>query len=240
MLRSLLTSGGDIRTTLATLLLEIPIILLSLSVHELAHGFVAYKCGDGTAKAFGRLTLNPLKHLDPLGAICMFLTGYGWAKPVPINTRYFKKPKRDLVLVSLAGPVSNFLLAVVFAALYSLVFLAVLLTDIPTGVADALFMLFMLGVLLNLSLGAFNLVPLPPLDGSKILMCLLPGRIAAKYARVEVYARYILLGLVIASYAAPGLVEILFLPISWPVSKLYPLLINGFCRLILLIVGQLA
>ena len=96
------------------MLLSLPIVFLALSVHETAHGYVAYKLGDPTAKNLGRLTLNPIKHIDPLGFICMLLCGYGWAKPVPVNTRYFKKPKRDMALTGLAGPVSNILLALIF------------------------------------------------------------------------------------------------------------------------------
>ena len=104
MLSNLL-GGGDLRSWLIQILLSLPIVLLALCVHETAHGYVAYKLGDPTARNLGRLTLNPLKHLDPIGFICMLLFGFGWATPVPINTRYFKKPKRDMALSALAGPV---------------------------------------------------------------------------------------------------------------------------------------
>ncbi len=241
MLRRLLTSGGDIRTTLAMLLLEIPIILFSLSMHELAHGFVAYKCGDNTAKAFGRLTLNPLKHLDPIGTLCMFLMGFGWAKPVPVNMRYFKKPKRDLVLVSIAGPAANFILALIFALLHTGLNAVVFMNDgynFLTGqyystAVGVVALLFQLGIIMNLYLGIFNLVPLPPLDGSKILMCALPGQAAAKYARVQAYTRYIFLGIVALSWVAPVVSNILFLPVSWPADRLADLLINGLSNLVL-------
>lgn len=221
MLRSLL-SGGDFRTTLAMLLLEIPVVLFSLSFHEFAHGYVAYRCGDSTAKAYGRLTLNPLKHLDPIGAICMFLTGYGWAKPVPINTRYFKKPRRDILLVAAAGPLSNFVLAIAFALLGAFAF----------SYARVLYLFTNLGVLLNLSLAIFNLIPLPPLDGSRILTCLLPHRAAARYSQIERYSRYILLGLIALSYISPTLTNILLLPVSFPVEKLYGLLTDGVLKLV--------
>ena len=117
MLRYLLTSGGDTREYVIHILLCLPIILLALSLHETAHGFVAYKLGDPTAKNLGRLTLNPIKHLDPVGFLCMILAGFGWANPVPINTRCFKNPRRDMALSAAAGPISNFLLAVVFCGL---------------------------------------------------------------------------------------------------------------------------
>ena len=110
----------DIKDFLIELLLSLPIIFLIISVHETAHGYVAYKLGDPTAKNLGRLTLNPLKHLDPLGFASMVLVGYGWANPVPINTRYFKKPRRDMALTGAAGPLSNLLLAIVFAVLLRL------------------------------------------------------------------------------------------------------------------------
>lgn len=229
MLRTLLSSTGDFRTTLAMLLLEIPIVLLSLSLHELAHGYVAYKCGDGTAKAFGRLTLNPLKHLDPIGALCMLLMGFGWAKPVPINIRCLRKPKRDLVLISLAGPVTNFLLALLFALLRLCFLVVIYLVALPESADMVIFVieLFLrIGIILNLGLGLFNLIPLPPLDGSKILMCLLPNNLAAKYAKVEHYTRFIILGLVAASWFAPVITDIIFFPLnlamdllSWPLIE---------------------
>lgn len=227
MLRTLLTSDGDFRTTLAIILLEIPIILISLSAHELAHGYVAYKCGDGTAKAFGRLTLNPIKHLDPVGALCMLIMGYGWAKPVPVNMRYLKKPRRDMALVALAGPLTNFLLAVLFALLRAGIIVALSFIEVPSSADTVMFVLFtliQLGILLNLGLGIFNLIPLPPLDGANILMCLLPNHLAAKYAKVGQYTRYIMLGVVAASWFAPSLTSLVFFPINWSVDMLYALL----------------
>ena len=117
MLRYLISSDGSVTDYIIQLLLCLPIIFLSLSLHETAHGFMAYKFGDPTARNEGRLTLNPIKHLDPFGFLCMLLVGFGWAKPVPINTRYFKKPRRDIALTSLAGPVSNLLLGFIFVVI---------------------------------------------------------------------------------------------------------------------------
>ena len=109
--------GGDFSSYLISLLLSLPIVFLALSLHESAHGYVAYKLGDPTARNLGRITLNPFKHLNFLGTLCMLLAGFGWANPVPINTRYFKKPRRDMALSALAGPVSNLALAMIFAIL---------------------------------------------------------------------------------------------------------------------------
>lgn len=229
MLRSLL-GGGDFRTTLAMLLLEIPVVLFSLSFHEFAHGYAAYRCGDSTAKAYGRLTLNPLKHLDPIGAVCMFLTGYGWAKPVPVNSRYFKKPRRDMLLVAAAGPLSNLALAIAFALLGALV--VVINYFFTFSSAWVLYLFTEIGVLLNLSLAVFNLVPLPPLDGSRILTCLLPHRLAARYLQIERYSRYILMGFIALSYLSPRVTDILLLPVSFPVEKLYGLLTDGVMKLV--------
>ncbi len=224
MIRSLLLSSGDIKEVLAILLLEIPIVLLSLSIHELAHGYIAYKCGDGTARAFGRLTLNPIKHLDPIGTICMILLGFGWAKPVPINMRNFKKPRRDLVFVSLAGPISNLLLASVFSLLFVLFGvvsdIGLPMTETVLKVLEVVQLLMEIGVIINMSLCIFNLIPLPPLDGSKILMCLLPPNAAARYSRIERYTRFIFLGFVFLDYLAPVVTDILLIPISLPISVL--------------------
>ena len=122
MINALITGG--VREFLISTLLSLPIVFLALSVHETAHGYVAYKLGDPTARNLGRLTLNPIKHIDPIGFICMVLCGYGWAKPVPVNTRYFKKPKRDMALTGLAGPLSNLILAIIFALLYRVEYMA--------------------------------------------------------------------------------------------------------------------
>ena len=110
-------SGGDIRDIIISLIFSMPIILLALSLHETAHGYVAYKCGDNTAYNLGRLTLNPFKHLDPIGFACMLLLGFGWAKPVPINTRNFRNPKRGMALSALAGPLANAVLGLFSAAM---------------------------------------------------------------------------------------------------------------------------
>ena len=189
MLRYML-GGGDLRTYIVSLLLAIPIVLLSLSVHEAAHGLVAYKLGDPTARNLGRITLNPMRHLDIFGFLCMLLAGFGWANPVPINSRYFRKPRRDLALSALAGPVSNLLLATVFLLLLRFVGFGWLWSfSFPTEFAATcayFFVLFLYyGVQMNVTLAVFNLLPVPPLDGSRVLSLILPPRLYYKYVRYE-------------------------------------------------------
>ena len=193
MLMNLL-GGGDIRSYLIQILLSLPIVLIALCVHETAHGVVAYKLGDPTAKNFGRLTLNPAKHLDPIGFLCMLLFGFGWAKPVPINTRYFKNPKRDMALSALAGPVSNLLLAVVFALLLKLYY-SFFLFSVSAEVAYFIYLFLLIGIKLNITLAVFNLIPIPPLDGSRIMLLFLP---TDTYFKIMRYERYLSIGLMLA------------------------------------------
>lgn len=189
MLEALMS--GDIKLAIAQLLLTLPIVFLSLSVHETAHGYVAYKLGDPTARNLGRLTLNPIKHLDLFGTLCMVLFGFGWAKPVPINTRYFKKPKRDMALTGIAGPISNLLLAVGFALVLKLVATAAVFIPYSAFVEDLFswtVLFLQLGIQLNVTLMVFNLIPIPPLDGSRLLFAVLPTK---AYFKVMQYERYI-------------------------------------------------
>ncbi len=187
--------GGDPREFVIHLLLSLPIILLSLSLHETAHAIAANKLGDPTAKNLGRITLNPLKHLDPIGFICMLLCGFGWANPVPINSRNLKKPRRDMALAAAAGPVSNLLLAFVFVILIKISFM--LMPDYFVSVktfelANILIEFLSIGVSLNITLAVFNLLPVPPLDGSRMLYVFLPQK---QYFGLMKYERYISLGI---------------------------------------------
>jgi Zn-dependent protease len=192
------------REWLINLLLSIPSILLALSVHECAHAWAAYKLGDSTAKNFGRMTINPLKHLDPLGVLCMIVAGFGWARPVPVNSRNLRNPKKDMVLISLAGPASNIVLA--FIGLLILRILQVLVLPALSAAAigafgvDAIAMLLqflMLFCMLNAGLAIFNLLPIPPLDGSHLLALILPSRIYFKYVRYERYISFALVLLLV-------------------------------------------
>lgn len=173
-------------------------MLIALTFHEVAHGFAAYKLGDPTAKSMGRLSLNPLKHIDPLGALCMVLFHFGWARPVPIDTRYFKKPKRDMALTAAAGPIMNFILAffgVLVQRLLALWFYSSpAQTQFAYNLQSAALTLFGYFAVLNISLGVFNLIPVPPLDGSRIFLIFLPRKY---YFGIMKYERYIQLGLML-------------------------------------------
>lgn len=167
-------------------------VLLCLTVHETCHGLAAYALGDPTAKSMHRLSLNPLHHIDWFGLAMMFAAGFGWAKPVPVDPRYFKKPKQGMAVTALAGPVSNFLLAV----LLILISKAIYLYAPYTAVWDAVFTFCLYTAApLSIGLGLFNLLPIPPLDGSKVLGVLLPDEAYSKLMRYERYGILLLLAL---------------------------------------------
>ena len=169
------------------------VMLIVIPFHESAHAYVSWKLGDDTAKRMGRLSMNPLHHLDPMGALCMIVAGVGWAKPVPTAAFRFKDPKKGMALTALAGPVSNFLLAFASAILYKV---AVYVT-VYFGIADGLlgtfitmFLYYM--IIMNVSLGVFNLIPIPPFDGSRVLLTFLPQKY---YFKIMQYEHYIFIGL---------------------------------------------
>lgn len=174
-------------------------VLIILSVHEYAHGYVAYRLGDNTAKNFGRLTLNPIKHLDPVGALCMIFFHIGWAKPVPVNARNFKNPKKDFAKVAIAGPLSNIVMAFFSAFLYLLIF--ALFRDKTFNEGDFTLKLLENTLLfislfhtINVGLGVFNLLPIPPFDGSRILNVILPDK---AYFAIMKHERRIYFGVLI-------------------------------------------
>ncbi|HMA59623.1 MAG TPA: site-2 protease family protein [Halanaerobiales bacterium] len=163
------------------LILVIPVLLLSLSIHEYSHGYVSYLLGDPTPKANGRLTLNPIAHLDLVGSLVLLITRrIGWAKPVPIDPRYYKNPRKGLMLVGIAGPGSNLILATIFALIFRTVMAFASINSVGamgTQVSNLQYVVLrflILAVIVNLSLGFFNLLPIPPLDGSNILRGLIP------------------------------------------------------------------
>ena len=183
-------------------------VLVCLTVHETCHGLAAYALGDPTAKASGRLSLNPLKHIDPLAS--MFLCGFGWAKPVPVDMRYFKRPKAGMAVTALAGPASNFLLAML------LLFFASLTARLAAGEGAALLYGFLVNTaLLSVGLGLFNLVPIPPLDGSKVLFALLPERAYYTLMRYERYGMAVLLLLVWLDVGGGYLSEAIYRVFMW-------------------------
>lgn len=224
MLLPILTSDYPFALKLTYILVLMFCVLLALSVHEMSHGLVAYWLGDDTAKYMGRLTLNPLHHLDPVGAICLFLFGFGWAKPVPINpNRFEKKGKSGMVLTALGGPISNFILA--FIAEIGVLYFGGLSfasdAQFSFKLVSILNILCTYMVLINLGLGVFNLIPIPPLDGSKVLTAVLPTRLYFKYMEFERYG------------------FILVLLLMKPISHLMTFIINNIVGFYDLVIGIL-
>ena len=200
---------------LLTLLIIAAASLLCIALHELSHGFVAWRLGDPTAKNAGRLTLNPIKHLDLFGLLMMLIAKVGWAKPVPVDMRYFKHPKQGMAITALAGPAANFLTALAATAAASLIYHVAPLRPVWVAVLCFLSNMSLLGV----GMGLFNLIPISPLDGSKILFALLPNRIYYKILRYEKYVMGLLIVLVLLGV------------FDRPLSFLMLHVLQGFCAL---------
>ena len=232
MLFSIL-GGGDPRTIIISLLLTLPMMMLALSAHEAAHGWMAYKCGDNTAYLMGRLTLNPLKHLDPIGFLAMMVFGYGWANPVPTNTRNFRNPRKGMALSGAAGPAANLILGIICAVLggfFYALFYCKAITSVstqsivnPDFLTDCLYWLYMMfvnGAMINFIFMAFNLIPVPPFDGSRVAFVFLPSKY---YFGVMKYERQIMFGILIALLV---LSRFGFSPFGWIAEKLTLLILE--------------
>lgn len=198
-------------------LIILPGLLIAITFHELAHGLAAYKLGDPTAKDSGRLTLNPIKHIDIIGFILLLTVKFGWAKPVPINPMYFKNRKLGTIIVSIAGPLTNFLLAILGGIFLSL------------GIIKSVILLTMIKMLIiyNIALGIFNLLPFPPLDGSKVVASLLPTKYEILFYKNERYLYVILILLVITG----GIGKILFPLINASINMLNKVLLVFILKL---------
>ena len=212
---------SNLQSELQALLFTAPVVLLAIICHECAHGWVSYKLGDPTAKNAGRLTLNPLKHLDPIGTLCMLFFHVGWANPVPINPMYYRDRKKGIIYVSLAGPVTNFILA--FVSLFIEGLLMRFGSDSSTIIWICCQLCYYSAVV-NIGLGLFNLIPIPPLDGSKIV-----GELSSwaseQYWKYQRYWRIILIVCVLTGV------------LSKPLGILNNVLLNGMWRIVKLILG---
>lgn len=183
-------------------------VILAISVHEMAHAWAALKCGDDTAAHLGRLTINPAAHFDPFGLMMIIFVGFGWGKPVPVDIRYLRKPTRDMMLIAAAGPASNFVQAAILAILFRIItipFIGETIYSFPYGedIFHACILVLEIGVYFNFILAFFNLIPLFPLDGDKILAGLLPYRQARAFDEFRQHSTMILVGLLMLDFMTP-------------------------------------
>lgn len=179
-------------------LIMIPVVLIALTFHEFAHGFVSSRLGDPTPKLTGRLTLNPIAHLDLMGALLMVLTGFGWAKPVQVNPRYYKNPKTGMALTAVAGPLSNLIMAFAAMLLYTVFAIISYKTGLFVGSVSTVFTFLLMFARVNLCFMVFNFIPIPPLDGSRVLGLFLSN---SAYFKLMKYERYSFLLIIVLSFS---------------------------------------
>lgn len=195
-------------------------VLFAVSLHEAAHAWMADRKGDSTARMLGRLTFNPLKHVDPIGtilvpAVMILLTGFafGWAKPVPVNANNLRNPKKDMMWVAMAGPASNFIMALIWAVLLHL---SVMFVDSRSAVSMFFLLMPIAGITINVILGVLNLLPIPPLDGGRIMNGLLSPKASMQYSKIEPYGFFIIIGLMVSGLLS----SIIFPVVSWVLTVL--------------------
>ncbi len=195
--------GFDFANLWWTLAVAGPPLILAITVHEMAHGWAAMKLGDTTASDLGRVSLNPIRHVDPIGTLAVpiglyilsfGLMTFGWARPVPVNAKNLRRPRRDMALVALAGPASNFLMAIIWS--FS-VYLQIYLLPVEGELGRWIFEMRNAGIFVNVVLGMFNLLPIPPLDGGRVLAAVLPSRAAAVLDRIERFGVIVVIGLIL-------------------------------------------
>ena len=195
----------------------IPVIIFALSFHEFSHGWMAHRYGDPTAKNAGRLTLNPMAHLDVFGSMALYFMGFGWAKPVPVDPRYLANPKKDMMRIALAGPVSNLIVALISGIL-----LSILLRFGLIGNQSTLVVVLIMSLQINLVLAIFNFIPIPPLDGSRILEGLIPYKYHNELAKFEYYGPRVLMGLILLSmFTRFNIFSVIISPIMTIFLKLF-------------------
>lgn len=221
MLFDLIRGGHSMLEILAGVFASLFVVFCTLPFHEYAHALVATKLGDQTARLSGRLSLNPMRHIDPLGALMIVLVGFGYAKPVPVNPRNFKNPKVGMALTALAGPCANLLMATVFLLLKNIILLFP--TSNPIVLALAYFFIFAASI--NIGLAVFNLLPIPPLDGSRILQLIIPSKYYFKFLQYERYVVIVVFVLLLTGI------------LSRPLGYLQSLLYNGLDFLVSLPFG---
>lgn len=221
MLFDLIRGNHSMIEILAGVFASLFVVFCTLPFHEYAHAFVATKLGDQTARLSGRLSLNPMRHIDPLGALMIVLVGFGYAKPVPVNPRNFKNPKVGMALTALAGPGANLLMAIVFLLLKNIILLFP--TSNPIVLALAYFFIFAASI--NIGLAVFNLLPIPPLDGSRILQLIIPSKYYFKFLQYERYVVIVVFVLLLTGI------------LSRPLGYLQSLLYNGLDFLVSLPFG---
>ena len=222
MLLSLLRGGFDPLQMIIQLFVLAFVVFCTMPIHEFAHAFVATKLGDNTPKYSGRLTLNPMAHISPMGALMILLVGFGYAKPVSINARNFKNPKVGMALTAVAGPISNLIMAFVFLFLSNATILVAARTNIDITILSAIYTFLYFAARININLAVFNLLPIPPLDGSRIFQIFIPGKY---YYKMLEYERYIVIVVFVLIY-----MDILTIPINF-LSNLLMNIFNIITRL---------